>query len=87
MGERDNPQNETRYWNLNKPPITVRHADLERASDQSAYRSKCPVCKEGILGMRRDLKTAQLEAHDYCVLCAQPFVYEDIEILRQKEGD
>lgn len=63
-------------------PIKVRHADLERASDNSAYRSQCPKCADGILPIRRDLETLQLEALDFCLGCGQAFIYEDIEDLR-----
>ena len=63
-------------------PITVRHADLERDSEESAYKSKRPECKIGILAMRRDLQTYQLQALDFCLGCGQAFIYEDIEKLR-----
>ena len=66
--------------NIDKPPIHVRHTDLVRASD-SRFRSDCPVCKAGALPVRRDQKTLELIAEDYCLLCGQGFIYDDIDGL------
>ncbi len=64
--------------NLNKEPIFVRHADLERADENSQFRSNCPVCKHGVLFVMRDQQTFELLKNDRCCLCGQPFVYTDI---------
>jgi len=68
--------------NINKPSLNVKHAKLERYSD-SAYKSLCPVCKEGILFMRRHPETGQLLEGDNCGLCGQAFVYADVEKLEK----
>jgi hypothetical protein len=71
--------------NVNKPPIHVNHADLIRASDNSIYRSDCPVCEAGVLVVGRDLETFELIAEDRCLLCAQTFIYDDIDYHKNKE--
>jgi len=86
MADENGKQHAESGWNFELAPLKVKHADLERANDESAYRSKCPVCKKGVLMMRRDLKTARLEDYDFCCLCAQRFEYEDIDVLRKREG-
>jgi uncharacterized protein (DUF983 family) len=72
--------------NKNEPVIEVNHKDLERASDNSAYRSDCPKCKEGVLLVYRNPKTLVLQEYDRCVLCGQQFKYLDIDELRKAEG-
>ncbi len=63
--------------NINKKPITVRHSNLKRCDD-SIYRSVCPVCKEGILLVRRDNNTGKITNKDRCLSCGQAFIYEDL---------
>ncbi len=63
--------------NVAKPPIRVKHADLERFGD-SAHKSQCPSCGPGILTMQRSVKTMKLLKTDYCLNCGQRFVYTDI---------
>ncbi len=72
--------------NLDKPLISVRHADLVRSSPDSLYRSVCPACPDGALLVRRNPVNAQIEAVDVCVACAQTFVYTDIDQLRRPGG-
>lgn len=64
--------------NLRAPVLDVRHAQLER-SDDSPYRSVCPMCHEGLLLMRRDPQTFILQDTDICCSCGQRFKYIDIE--------
>jgi len=61
--------------NIDSPVIEVEHASLTRASNESLYRSFCPVCKEGILLLRRDSTSIKLMRDDYCTLCAQHIRY------------
>lgn len=65
--------------NLNKTLIRVAHDELERWDD-GAYKSKCPACEEGLLLVRRDHKTLELERLDQCVSCGQQFYYTDSEV-------
>jgi len=67
-------------------PIHITHSKLERADDESAYRSRCPGCKDGLLLVMRDQKTMQLQAEDRCVSCGQLFIYDDIEEMRAAES-
>jgi hypothetical protein len=73
--------------NINKDPIVVVHADLERSTDGSIFRSVCPICKEGLLMVSRDQSTLKLVAEDNCILCGQMVVYSDIDNLRKKAGE
>ena len=70
--------------NSHKPVIRVKHKELERAGN-SIYRSVCPVCKKGVLPVRRDINTFELLKEDNCFLCGQPFEYTDLEYLNKGE--
>ncbi len=65
----------------------VWHADLERASDDSPFRSVCPACKRGTLLVRRDQETFRLLNVDICTLCAQTVVYKDARIAHEPLQD
>lgn len=70
--------------NLRNPVLVVKHSGLRRFSD-SAYKSHCPKCTDGVLLVRRDPKTFRLEEDDFCVSCGQTFRYSDIDKLRARE--
>lgn len=72
---------------LKNKVLVIKHAELERASDSSLFRSKCPVCKEGLLLVQRDQVTLKLVEYDNCILCGQLFRYEDIEEIRRLGGE
>lgn len=64
--------------NLEKPILEVRHTDLERLTPRSPYRSKCPVCPDGGLLIRRqEGPPFALLCYDNCVVCGQPVKYLD----------
>jgi len=63
--------------NYREPTIYLMHADLER-TDDSAYRSMCPVCGSGILLVMRN-EDMTLSCEDFCTECAQRFIYMDIK--------
>ena len=65
--------------NIGKDPVQVSHAQLKRASEESPFRSWCPVCEKGILLVSRDGER-DLSRVDRCMLCGQLIVYEDDEI-------
>ena len=69
--------------NIKKKPIHVQHKELERYDESSDYRSLCPVCKTGILLVRRDQITCQLIEQDHCLLCGQAFIYDDIDEFKK----
>lgn len=74
--------------NLNKPVLEVWHADLERLTPRSPYRSKCPVCPDGGLLIRRQPEPPYaLLCYDNCVLCGQPVKYLDEAINTEKLVD
>lgn len=73
--------------NIYKVPIKIMHSELERADDNSIFRSECPVCNVGILLVTRDKVTFKLIAEDLCILCGQHVVYTDIDELREKAGE
>lgn len=66
--------------NPSKTHIRVVHAELERADGDSAFRSVCPVCKTGLLLVRRDPKSFKLVRLDACIQCGQEFYYTDTAI-------
>jgi len=78
--------NDMSMAHVNNAPLHVKHAELLRASYDSPYKRVCPSCDDGLLLVMRDQKTFELLAEDCCVLCAQRFIYDDIEEMRQKEG-
>jgi hypothetical protein len=66
--------------NIAKPPLHVLHAELERVSEDSAYKSVCPACKGGLLAVHRVMGSVQghvLLRHDRCFGCGQQVVYQD----------
>jgi hypothetical protein len=79
--------------NVDKPPIRVSHAKLERDSANSAFRSVCPVCPcpddmgPGTLPVARDPKTFAIINIDRCTLCGQQFIYTDATINGAKVVD
>lgn len=73
--------------NLYKEPITVVHAEMERATEETIFRSVCPVCREGLLLVSRDQRTLKLRDTDNCTLCGQRVIYSDIKELIKKAGE
>ena len=71
--------------NLDKDIIGIKHSELTRSDSETAYKSNCPACDDGILLVARDQETLVLEEYDRCVLCGQAFRYLDIEEMRRKE--
>jgi len=67
--------------NAEKPILDVLHSELQRYSDSSMYKSKCPVCEEGLLLIGRNQENHKLLEVDYCVLCGQHVRYLDIDRL------
>jgi len=70
--------------NLKKEGIRIKHKDLQRISVNSTYTSECPICKVGVLLMRRNKETFKLEQEDICVFCGQCFIYIDIDEVRKE---
>lgn len=67
--------------NLTEAPITLRHSKLKRSDEESAFRSECPKCEDGILLMRRDPENGfRLMNIDVCTFCGQHFIYDQDEI-------
>lgn len=71
--------------NLGKQTVEVRHSSLDRVGD-SAYRSECPVCEEGVLNIRRD-EAMRVVRTDVCCLCGQTFRYSDRTIAGELVWD
>jgi hypothetical protein len=63
--------------NIHKEPLKVKHSDLKRSNDESAFKSQCPACPDGILLVARRQRTFKLERHDRCVVCGQAVYYLD----------
>jgi len=61
--------------NINAKLRKVKHSKLKRFGD-SAFKSECPVCGEGILAMRRN-DNGKLLKTDQCLWCGQSFLYTD----------
>ncbi len=71
--------------NIDAPVLHVRHADLTR-TDDSMFRSNCPVCRLGILMVRRSDRF-RLMALDCCIRCGQQVIYDDIaELIKFDEN-
>lgn len=65
--------------NLNSPVLNVKHSELKRF-DSGGYKSKCPVCSNGILLIVRDKQTFKMIRQDRCVSCGQKVFYTDARI-------
>jgi hypothetical protein len=71
--------------NLQEPILEIPHCELERYGD-SKFKSVCPKCKRGLLGVHRSNQPPyKLQEHDHCMLCGQRVRYLDINLLRAKE--
>ncbi len=62
---------------LRHKPRHILHSSLQRSSEDSAYRSVCPLCKVGLLMVGRNQETLALVRLDRCTYCAQHFFYDD----------
>jgi len=77
--------NSTVFPNIREPVMEVRHSELERMSEDSAFGSKCPVCENGFLLVYREPGSFELAEFDRCISCGQIVKYLDIEDLRALE--
>lgn len=68
--------------NRDNRPLRVCHADLEKFTNDSPFKVCCPVCKEGMMPVRRE--GGRLLNVDHCVACGQVFVYSDDYIAGEK---
>jgi len=68
-----------RVQNVDKPVLDVFHDQLPRYGD-SAYKSECPACVQGILFIGRNHRTFILQRLDCCVVCGQRVRYLDLTI-------
>lgn len=59
--------------------IKVVHSELVRVGE-SAYRSLCPVCKNGHLMVTRNRNTLGIMRVDSCTFCCQGVIYQDDRI-------
>jgi hypothetical protein len=66
--------------NLDKPVLHIRHTELKRASEDSFFRSMCPVCENGVLLVSREPKMLNLARFDICISCGQRVEYLDQDI-------
>ncbi len=57
-------------------PMRVSHAALRRVGD-SAFKSVCPSCPDGVLPVRREERTFRVTNQDFCLACGQHVVYTD----------
>jgi len=71
--------------NVDAPAIEVRHADLQRCSSESPFKSKCPSCENGMLLLYRGIN-GQLQEVDRCIACGQTVRYLDIADLRKLDS-
>ena len=70
--------------NYNRPHVRVRHSDLRRIDEDTAYRSDCPECGLGVLLVQRDQTTLVLLRSDLCARCWTRFWYTDETINGEK---
>jgi hypothetical protein len=73
--------------NLDKPPIEVRHADLKKWDEDSAYKVICPTCDTGLLLVQRNQKTFAILRQDLCIFCGQRVHYIDESINKEPLND
>ena len=67
--------------NIRQAIMPIKYSDLERVQE-GFYKSKCPVCHEGVLPLSRDLSNkGKIIEHDTCLLCGQRFRYIDFETI------
>jgi len=64
--------------NLQLEPLNVKHKELKRIGD-SPFRSECPECGIGLLLIKRDGITFNLQLDDNCTYCGRRFRYTDLK--------
>jgi hypothetical protein len=69
--------------NITKPVLTVRHSALVPVGD-GGFKRECPVCREGLLLVHRDLTSFKLLPDDNCILCGQRVRY--VDFLERPKG-
>ena len=60
-------------------------SQLKSADEHTHYKRLCPFCDGGILPVRRDRDSMELEEFDRCFGCGQLVQYMDIEKIRKSE--
>jgi hypothetical protein len=63
--------------NATNPVLRVFHAQLARSSEESAYRSKCPFCEQGMFMIFRHETSLRLRRRDRCLHCLQKVEYAE----------
>lgn len=69
--------------NVKKGLIRVSHTVLQRCSQESVFRSKCPACPNGVLLVCRDQESLAIINLDCCIACGQQVMYTDKYIAGQ----
>lgn len=72
--------------NIDATIMSVHHAALRRHGD-SAYKSVCPACGDGILAVSLHPETFLMLKEDICRSCGQQYEYLDIDRMRQADSD
>jgi hypothetical protein len=75
----EEPTLEEAMVNCEKKPLKIRHQTLQRCSEESPYKSWCPVCGNGVLLMQREQKDFTLIPQDNCIRCGRRFLYTDLK--------
>jgi hypothetical protein len=71
---------EAQLPNVNKKEKRVKYLSLRHIlGEDSHYRRACPVCKNGLLLVARDMVTFELLDRDRCISCGQAVIYTDAE--------
>lgn len=68
---------------LQEMPLPIKHSALHRLKG-SAFKSDCPICRDGVLTMVRDASTSKLRREDRCLRCGQEFIYTDAKVAGER---
>lgn len=66
---------------LDSNALSINYFELPY-DDKFQWRRDCPVCSDGLLLIGRDRDTLEIERKDRCTLCAQQFIFLDLDKMR-----
>lgn len=66
------------------PPLHVLHALLRPTSSPDQGYSECSACKRGSLPFKKD---GVIQERVRCIICGQPFIYDDVEHMKLLNGN
>lgn len=82
----ENDRDALTMLNWAAPCKKINYFDLPVGEWTDAWKRDCPECREGLIVLMRSADSHKLMKVDRCCLCAQQFLFKDIDKMREKDG-